>query len=668
MIASTTGMAPASAATTAAAPALIMGEVDGSARAQDDFFWHVNGAWIKAAQIPADRSSINPFVELDEGVRTRLHSLIEDIAKGKHKTGSEEQKISDLYLSFMDTKQIESLGLKPLNAEFAQIDALTDKQQIPALMAWFNLRGINAPYAIQVHQDNKDSSKYVLDIGQSGLGLPDRDYYLKADDAKLNDARRKYQLHIEKMLRMAGQAHAADSAKAIVAFETALATIQWDKVALRDPIKAYNNIALNKLDELTPGYDWTSYLSALGVSGKIDRVIIGQPTYLSGLNQLLQTTPLATLKQVLKWNLLSSAASQLPQQFDAEHFAFYDQVLRGVPKQQVRWKRGVNLVDSGLGESLGKEYAARYFPAQSKTKMEQLVANLLVTYKNSIDTLDWMSPETKKEAQTKLALFKSKIGYPNQWRDYSSLQISKGNPVANLRNIRLHANQTELAKLGKPVDRETWEMTPQTVNAYYNPEMNEIVFPAAILQAPFFDAKADDATNYGAIGVVIGHEISHGFDDQGAQYDGLGNLRDWWTADDHAKFTVKTAALIKQYNSYSPVAGYFVNGALTLGENIADNSGLAIAYKAYQLSLGGRPAPVINGLSGDQRFFLGFARSWQNKMRDEESIVRTKTDPHSPPQFRINGTLRNMTPFYRTYDVKSGDKMYLPPAERVSIW
>nr|WP_255423339.1 M13-type metalloendopeptidase [Undibacterium sp. CY21W] len=641
---------------------------DKSVKPQEDFYRHVNGTWLKNAQIPSDRSSAGAFMDLREAVVPRLHAIIDGLAKAKNASGSDAQKISDLYASFMDMKSIEAAGLKPLQADFAKIDALTDKKQIPALMAWLNRISVTAPYDIQVHQDNKDSTKYVLDIGQSGLALPDRDYYLKDDDAKLKDTRSKYLKHVETMLTMSGDKEAAKNAAAILAFETELAKVQWTKVDLRDPIKAYNKIEISKINELTAGYDWNAYLNELGVTGKIDYVIVGQPSYLVGMNKVLQETSLDSIKAYFKWHLLSSVASQLPKQYSDENFAFFSKTLRGVPEQEIRWKRGVRLVDSGMGESLGKLYVAKHFPADSKAKMEKLVANLLLAYKESIDTLDWMSPETKKEAQAKLATFMPKIGYPNKWKDYSALRITKGDAVGNLRAIRSFAAQTELNKLGKPIDRDEWGMTPQTVNAYYNPEMNEIVFPAAILQPPFFNPKADDAVNYGGIGTVIGHEISHGFDDQGAQYDGAGNLRDWWTKEDHVKFAAKTAALVKQYNAFSPVPGYNVNGELTLGENIADNSGLAISYKAYQLSLGGKPAPVINGLTGNQRFFTGFGQVWRGKLREQEAIIRIKTDPHSPGEFRANGSLRNMTPFYQSFGVKEGDKMYLPPAERVTIW
>nr|WP_295775564.1 M13 family metallopeptidase [Rhodoferax sp.] len=641
---------------------------DKAVRIQDDFYRHVNGGWINSTEIPSDRSSAGAFMDLREAVVPRLKDIVEGLSKSKPAAGTDAQKIADIYSSFMDTKNIEALGLKPLQADFAKIDALSDAKEIPALMAWLNRVSVKAPYDVQVHQDNKDATKYVVDLSQSGLGLPDRDYYLKDDDAKLKGVRTKYAEHVAKMLTLAGDPQAEAHSAEVLAFETELAKVQWTKVDLRDPIKAYNKVDVSKLDELTPGYDWNSYLQALGIKGKIDYVIVSQPSYMTALQKILQATSLATLKTYFKWQVLSGSASQLPEKFADENFAFYSTTLRGIPVQEVRWKRGVRLVDSGLGESLGKLYVAKHFPAQSKARMETLVGNLLLAFKQSIDTLDWMSPATKLEAQAKLAAFTPKIGYPVKWKDYSALQINKGDPIGNLRKMRSFASQIELDKLGKPIDRDEWGMSPQTVNAYYNPELNEIVFPAAILQPPFFDAKADDTVNYGAIGAIIGHEISHGFDDQGAQFDGKGNLRDWWTKEDHDKFAAKTAVLVKQYSAFSPVPGYNVNGELTLGENIADNSGAAIAYKAYKLSLKGNPAPVMGGLTGEQRFFIGFGQAWREKMREQQAIVLIKSDPHSPGEIRANGTLRNMTPFYDAFGLKDGDKMFLQPADRVTIW
>ena len=653
----------------ALASGIDQGYADQAVRVQDDFYRHVNGTWLKTTEIPADKSGWGAFAELRDSTLPQLRVIIESAAKDPNrKAGSEAQKIGDLYASFMDEKKRDALGLKPLAADFARIAGLKNKQQIPALIAHFNRVGATAPYDFAIHQDAKDATRYIVDLTQSGLGLPDRDYYLKDDDAKLKEVRAKYAAHIEKMLRMAGDKAAAASARDIVALETALAQVQWTKVANRDPVKTYNKVELHKLDALAPGYDWTSYLKAAGIDGKVRYVIVSQPSYLTGFGKVLQETSLATWKTYFRWHVLSSHATYLSTAYADENFAFYGTVLRGIPQQEPRWKRAIRLEERAIGEGLGKLYVAQHFPPANKARMEKLVGNLLEAYRQSIDTLDWMSPATKKEAQAKLATFMPKIGYPSKWRDYSTLAIKSDDLIGNVRRANVFEYQRNVDKLGKPIDREEWGMTPQTVNAYYNPELNEIVFPAAILQPPFFNAAADDAVNYGGIGAVIGHEISHGFDDQGAQYDGLGNLRDWWSKEDHEKFAAKTALLIKQYSAYSPLPGYQVNGELTLGENIADNAGLAIAYKAYKLSLAGKEAPVIDGFTGEQRFFIGFGQVWRGKLRDQEMIVRVKTDPHSPPEFRGNGTLKNQPGFYSTFGVKEGDKMYLPPEQRVTIW
>jgi len=659
---------------TASAPAVLVSgidqhAVDNAVRVQDDFYMHVNGTWMKNSEIPTDKSVWGSFTILYDNSLAQLRTIVEAASKdGNKKAGSEAQQIGDLYDSYMDEKKLDELGLTPLKGEFDKIAALKDKKDIPALIAHYNRVGVTAPYDIGVHQDNKDSTKYVVDFSQSGLGLPDRDYYLKKDDAKLKEALVKYEAHITKMLTMAGDKNAAAKAKAIVALEAKLAAVQWTKVENRDPIKAYNKEDFAKLNGLTPGYSWKPYLTEAGLDGKVTYVIVSQPSYLTGYAKVLKSTPLTVWKDYFAWHVLSSNASYLGKAYSDENFAFYGTALNGVPQQQPRWKRAIGLEERAVGEGLGKLYVEQYFPPESKVRMEKLVANLLEAYHRSIDTLDWMSPETKKEAQAKLATFMPKIGYPSKWRDYSSLSIDKGDLIGNVQRANEFEYQRNINKLGRPIDRTEWGMTPQTVNAYYNPEMNEIVFPAAILQPPFFDAQADDAVNYGGIGAVIGHEISHGFDDQGAQYDGAGNLRDWWTKDDHERFAAKTKALVKQYSAYAPVPGYNVNGELTLGENIADNSGLAIAFKAYKLSLGGKEAPVIDGLTGDQRFYYGWAQVWRAKVRENAAIVRIKTDPHSPPRFRGNGTVKNQPGFYEAFGVKEGDAMYLPPDQRVIMW
>jgi len=643
--------------------------IDQGVRVQDDFFAHLNGKWLKTTEIPADKSSWGTFAKLRDDITPQVRAMIEAAQADKNrKAGSEAQKIGDMYASFMNEAALEKLGYKPLAGEIARIRAMRDKKAIPAQIAHLSKIGVAGPYSVSVNLDARNSTRYAAYIGQSGLGLPDRDYYLKKDDAKLAEALAKYEKHIATMLGMVGRKDGAEAAKAIVGLETALAQVQWTKVDNRNPVKRYNKVEIAKLDALTPGYDWKAALAAAGIANKTDFVIVAQPSYLTGFNEALGSTDLATWKSYFEWQVLRAYASYLSKPFVDADFAFNGTALTGVTENRPRWKIGVSAVEGALGEAVGKQYVQQHFPAERKARMEVLVKNLLEAYRLSIDTLDWMGPETKKEAQAKLAKFVPKVGYPNKWRDYTALTVKPDDLVGNMMRARTFAYNRNLAKLGKPVDREEWGMTPQTVNAYYSPVMNEIVFPASILQPPFFDMRADDAVNYGAIGAVIGHEISHGFDDSGSQYDGDGNLRDWWTVDDRAKFKAKADMLVRQYSSYSPLPGYNVNGALTLGENIGDNSGVAIAYKAYKLSLGGKPAPVIDGLSGDQRFFMGFGQVWRMKMREAQQIVQVKTDPHSPGQFRANGTMMNQPGFYEAFGVKEGDKMYLAPKDRVTIW
>ncbi|GAA4018727.1 M13 family metallopeptidase [Actimicrobium antarcticum] len=642
--------------------------MDKGVRAQDDFFKYVSGKWLATTEIPADKSSWGSFAKLRDDTLPQLRAIIENAARDTTASTPETRKIGDLYTSYMDEKKLDELGLKPLAAELAKIAAINNKKDIPALIAHLNQLGVNTPYAFGIHQDARDSTRYVVDLGQSGLGLPDRDYYLKPNDAKLVAARAEYQKFVQAMLSMSGDKAAAASAHDVLALETELAKVQWTNVENRDPVKTYNKLDFAKLNALAPKYDWKSYLTAAGIDGKVNYVIVSQPSYLKGFNTVYQKTSLPVWKKYFEAQLISRYAGMLSKPYVDTNFAYKGTALRGIPENEPRWKRGVALVEASLGEAVGKVYVTEHFPPERKARMEKLVQNLLAAYRQSIETIDWMSPATKKEAQIKLAKFTPKIGYPNKWKDYSSVQISKDDLVGNVMRATAFAYQFELNKLGKPIDRDEWGMTPQTVNAYYNPELNEIVFPAAILQPPFFDANADDAVNYGGIGGVIGHEISHGFDDQGAQYDGDGNLRDWWTKQDHEKFAAKTKMLVTQYSAYSPLPGYNVNGALTLGENIADNSGLAIAFKAYKLSLGGKEAPVIEGMTGDQRLYLGWAQVWRAKSRDAQTIVQIKTDPHSPAQYRANGTLSNQPGFYSAFEVKEGDKMYLPPAQRVIIW
>jgi putative endopeptidase len=668
--------------TASAAPTLSSGidlqYVDSSVRPQDDPYQYLNGKWLSTFQLPRDRGAVGSFTAVEDTTEEQLRNIVEGLpgaaAPGAAAPGAaggdgdpDAKKLADLYSSFMNEGQLEVLGLKPLHAEFAAIDAIKDRSALPTLVARMSAIGAGAPYGLQINQDARNSAQYAVILFQGGLGMPDRDYYLK-DDAKLKDARAGYLTHIEKMLTMAGQAKAADGAAAILKLETSLARIQWTRVEDRDPIKTYNKTAIAELSALMPGYEWQRYVRSAGIEGKVDSVIVRQPSYFKALAKVITATPLPVWKVYFKWRVLSFSAPYLSKAFVDERFAFTGGVLRGVPENLPRWKRAISLLDGSMGEALGKLYVAKYFPPQHKARMQVLVQNLLEAYRRDIDTLDWMSAETKVGAQAKLAKMLPKIGYPDRWRDYSALKIIPD----DLRGNVIRANEFEyrrnLAKLGKPVDHGEWRMRPQTVNASYSATANEITFPAAILQPPFFDAAADDAVNYGGIGAVIGHEMSHGFDDQGSQFDADGNLHDWFTKADHDKFAAKTKALVAQYDAYEPVPDYHVNGALTLGENIGDNSGLAIAHKAYRISLAGHEAPVIRGFTGDQRLYLGWVQVWRGKVRESEAIQRIKTDPHSPPAVRGTAPLRNQAGFYSAFGLKPGDKMYLPPDQRVNIW
>jgi putative endopeptidase len=641
--------------------------VDSSVRPQDDVYQYLNGKWLRNYQLPPDKGSVGSFTTIQDKTEEQLRSIVDALAQAPGSEDPDAKKLADLYASYMNEDQLEALGLKPLLTEFAAIDAIKDMNALPSLMAHMTEIGAGGPFTLQVNLDARNSSQYAVILHQSGLGMPDRDYYLK-DDARLKEARLAYRAHIEKMLSMAGQAKAAHHADAVLELETSLAKIQWTRVENRDPIKTYNKTALSELPALMPGFDWQRYLRGSGVEGKVDYAVVNQPAYFSSLGKIINGTPLPVWNAYFKWRALSAFAPYLSKDFVDERFAFTGGVLRGVPENEPRWKRGINLLDGSLGEALGKLYVAKYFPPQNKARMQVLVLNLLEAYRRDIDTLDWMSAETKVGAQAKLAKMLPKIGYPDHWRDYSALKISREDLLGNVVRANEFEYRRNVAKLGKPVDHSEWGMRPQTINASYNPTRNEITFPAAILQPPFFDAGADDAVNYGGIGGAIGHEMSHAFDDQGSQFDADGNLHDWFTKADHEKFAEKTKALVAQYNVYEPVPDYHVNGALTLGENIGDNSGLAIAYKAYRISLAAHEAPVIDGLTGDQRLYLGWVQVWRGKVREAEAIQRIKTDPHSPPAVRGTAPMRNQPGFYAAFGVKPGDKMYLPPNQRVSIW
>jgi len=651
-------------------PALVSGidltNLDRSVRPQDDLFRYVNGTWLKTTEIPADKSNYGTFTRLADEAEKQLRVIIEESStRADRQPGTDEQKVGDLYNSFMDEARIEELGLRPLAPELARIDGLKSNAELPALMAHLTRISATTPINGRVDQDAKDPTRYIAYLFQSGLGLPDRDYYLLAD-AKFKDIRKQYLAHVERALALAGDKDAAKNARAIMALETALAKKHWTRVESRDQDKTYNKYAIAKVGDLTPGFDFAAYLKEAGVTS--DAVIVAQPSAVTGFAEQLRAQPLPAWKAYFKWHLIKSYSPYLSKAFVDENFAFYGKTLRGIQELRPRWKRAVEAVEGSLGESLGKIYVARHFPPQAKARMEGLVRNLVQAYDQSIRSLDWMSEETKKQALVKLAKFTPKIGYPSKWRDYAGLTIDGTDLVGNLMRSAEFEHSYNFGKLGKPIDREEWFITPQTVNAYYNANMNEIVFPAAILQPPFFNLAADDAVNYGGIGMVIGHEIGHGFDDQGSKYDGDGRLQSWWTGDDRRKFEERTKALIAQYDGFEPLPGQKVNGALTIGENIGDLGGASIAYKAYQLALGGKTAPVLDGFTGDQRFFMGLGQVWARKYREQALLERLKTDPHAPAEYRCNGIAPHVTEFYAAFGVKEGDAMYLVPDKRVKIW
>jgi predicted metalloendopeptidase len=643
------------------------GALDAAVRPQDDFFRYSQGKWLKDVDIPNDRSSWGAFNVAADNVETQIRTLIEQAAQDKKaKAGSDTQKMGDFYTSYVDQQRRNALGLAPLKGELARIAALKDKKSLAPLAAHFERIGAGSPVNMGVRQDARESTRYVVGIGQSGLGMPNRDFYLQ-DEARLADTRAKYLVHVEKMLALAGHKDAAAEAKAIVALETEIAKVQWSAVENRDPVKRYNKMKVAELKTLAPNFDWTTYLKDTGV-GKAQEVIVSQPSYLQGLDKIIAATPVETWKSYFSFRLISAYANYLSQDFEDESFAFRGAVLSGTKVNRPLEKRAIAEVNRDLGEVVGKVYVEHYFPAERKKQVEEMVHNFVLAYKERIETLDWMSPETKKQAQAKLAKISVKIGYPDKWRDYSSLTIKRDDLVGNVMRTRAFEHQRGVEKLGKPVDRTEWGMTPQTVNAYYSPTMNEIVFPAARLQAPLYDADAEPAINYGAVGISIGHEMSHAFDDSGSQYDGDGNLRNWWTKEDGEKFAAKAKVLVAQYGGYSPVQGYNLNGQLTLGENIADNAGAIMASRAYKISLKGKPAPVIDGYTAEQRIFMGLAQARRGKARDAALIAQVKSDPHSPAEFRVNGSLRNHPGYYEAFDVKPGDKMYLAPEDRVIFW
>ena len=639
---------------------------DRSVRPQDDFYNFVNGSWMKTVQIPPDKSTWGSFATLADESDTALKGILDDVTKTPQKPGSTEQQVADLYLSFMDTARIETLGTEPLGNELKQIAALSAPADLAGLLGRLARPGVRGPFAAFVGPDQKKSTENIVSITQAGLGMPDRDYYLR-DDAKSVQTREAYQKYVTTMLTLAKQPDPAGAAGRIVALETSIAKLHWDRAKNRDRDATYNKMTVAQLAASMPAFNWPTYLRAAGME-KATEVIVRQPDYFTALNDLIRTTPLSTWKEALTFELISTYSDELPDAFGQAQFEFRGRVLQGLQERRARDKRGIDEVENLMGEPLGKLYVARYFKPEAKARMDQLVKNLLAAFKVGIDELDWMSPATKKEAQAKLAKFTVKIAYPDEWRDYSSIAVKRDDLMGNVKRAAGFQYDDMVSRLGKPVDKTRWGMTPQTVNAYYNFVNNEIVFPAAILQPPFFDAEADDAVNYGAIGAVIGHEISHGFDDQGSKSDGDGNMRNWFTPEDLKAFQARGAKLAAQYEAHKPIDDIPINGKLTLGENIGDLSGLEVAFRAYRMSLGGSTPPVVEGFTGDQRFFLGYAQVWRTAMRPETLRQRLVVDPHSPGMYRALVPLTNMQAFYDAWDVKPGDRMYRAPEDRVKIW
>ena len=637
--------------------------IDTTVRIQDDLYRHFNGTWLKTAVIPADRAVDGSFVTLRDLSEKQVRAIIESA------TGSAEAtKISDLYTSFMAADAIEAKGCTPILKDLAMCDSIQTLKDFISTMSWLEARGLGGVFGSFIYADQMDASTNILYLAQGGISLPDESYYREDQHAEIRDA---FLAHVEAMFALAGVADGKALAIKILALETQIASHHFDAVKDRDATLTYNKMSRAEVVALMPAFDFELYLSAGEIPAVVlDSVIVQQPPFFAGLSTILSAFDRDSWVAWLKWNIISGSAPYLSSDLVNQNFSFYGKTLSGTPELRERWKRAVSIVEGSLGEAVGKVYVEQHFPPEAKARMEELVANLIEAYRVSINSIDWMSDATKLKALEKLAKFTPKIGYPNKWRDYAALETSPNDLFANIGHVTKFQRDFEIAKIGKPVDRDEWHMTPQTVNAYYNPVMNEIVFPAAILQPPFFGLSSDDAVNYGGIGAVIGHEIGHGFDDQGSKYDGNGALNNWWTDADRAAFELRSKALIDQYNQLHPeeTPDITVNGALTVGENIGDLGGLAIAYKAYKISLGAQTSPVIDELTGEQRLFLGWAQVWRTKVRPEEMRRRIATDPHSPSEFRCNTIVSNFTPFYEAFGVTEKDALWLDEKSRVQIW
>jgi putative endopeptidase len=641
-----------------------LADADHSVKPGDDFYRYAIGHWLDTNRIPPDRTSWGTFVELADAAEKQLRGIVEGLPANAPK-GSNEQKVGDFYRAYLDTDAIEKLGLTPVRASLDAIAAVRTHEDVARIMGRPDMP-VRTPVREGITVDQKNPDRYIVAVTQSGLGLPERDYYLK-DDPKLVEIRAQYQAHIERMLALAGEKNAADEAKSILDLETQIAKIHWPAAKRRERDLTYNLRTREELEKLAPSFPWQAELAAAGIADQRE-FVVRELDAVEGLAKLFTQVPVATWRSYLTYHFLANTADTLPKAFDDERFGFYGHTLNGQPEQRERWKRGIAAIDNGLGEALGQLYVAKYFPPDSKAKMVSLVENLRAAYAERVKHLTWMSEPTKKAALEKLATFRPKIGYPDKWRDYSALEVRAGDAYGNSIRAAVYDWDRDVNRLGKPTDRDEWGMTPQTVNAYYNPTFNEVVFPAAILQPPYFDANADPAVNYGAIGGVIGHEMGHGFDDQGSKSDARGILRTWWAPEDTSAFKKLVDSLATQYDSYMALPGLNVNGRLTLGENIGDLGGLSVALEAYHISLKGKPAPVLDGLTGEQRFFLSWAQGWRNLIRDERLRVQVMSDPHSPSKFRVNGVVRNIDAWYAAFKVQPGDRLYLPPDQRVHIW
>ncbi|MFC1480909.1 M13 family metallopeptidase [Candidatus Neomarinimicrobiota bacterium] len=640
---------------------------DTSVRPQDDFYEYVNGNWMKNNAIPSDRSNWGSFSVLIENAQHRLRTIVEESAAATDNVpGSENQKVGDFYNSYLDTVAIADRGMDPIRETLDLITAISNREELVTALIPLEISGVQDPLAFFINQDGKDTERYALYVTQSGLGLPDRDYYFK-DEERFVEIRAAYTQYIGDLLALGGQSDAVAKASRIMEIESSLAEHHWTATESRDRDKTYNKMTIDELTSLTPNFEWPNFLAGIG-AGEIDYLIIREPSYLEAFDKIFGDVSVADWKAYLTFKLLDGSAPYLTDDFVALEFSFNGTTLQGITENSPRWKRAVTMINNNLGEAVGKIYVERYFPAEAKLRMVTMVDNLEQAFLERLDQLDWMGDKTKGEARTKMSQFTKKIGYPDEWRDYSSLEITPDDLMTNVFNFRRFGHFYELGKLGGPINRQEWFIPPQTVNAFYNPTMNQITFPAAILQPPFFNLEAEDAVSYGAIGAAIGHEMSHGFDDQGRKSDGRGNLREWWTPEDEKEFEARAQVLVEQFNGYNPIDSLYINGEFTLGENIGDLGGLLISHRAYHNSLKGKEAPVIDGLTGDQRFFMGWAQVWRRLYRDDEVRRRLVMDPHSISRYRVNGIVSNMDAFYETFDVKEGDGMYIAPEDRVRIW